>query len=188
MGPPVAIAARAIRSGELVVYPTDTLLGLGASATDPAAVRRLGQVKQRPEGQPISVAVSSLADLEAWADLGPPGLRFARLHLPGPYTLLARPSRRGRRALATALFGPDGSVGFRLPDHPVARELARRAGPITATSANVHGRPPCRTVPEARRTFGRDVAVYLAARPPGSGQPSQLVDLRHGTPRPIARS
>jgi len=188
MRSPLATAARAVERGEVVVYPTDTILGLGVSATDESAVARLSELKRRPPDQPISVTVSSLPELEQWARLDGPALRFARLHLPGPYTILARPSGRARRALAPALLARNGTIGLRLPDHPVARELARRAGPITATSANLHGSPPVRSLREARRTFGADVAVYLAPRPRGSGRPSTLVDLTRGTPRPVARA
>ena len=188
MDPSVALAARALRAGELVVYPTDTLLGLGARADDDRAVARLASVKHRPPDQPISIAVSSLPDVEVWADLAPPALRFARTHLPGPYTLVARPSRRARHSLAPEILAPRGTLGIRLPDHPLARELARLVGPITATSANLHGRPPCRTIREARRAFGDQVAVYLAARPRGSGRPSILVDLTRGAPRSLERA
>jgi len=188
MDPRVAAAGRALRAGALVVYPTDTLLGLGARATDDRAVERLAAVKDRPAGQPISVAVSSFTDLETMAALEPSGLRFARRQLPGPYTILARPSAFARHTFAPAIFARNGTIGLRLPDHPVARELARRAGPITATSANLHGRPPARTVREARREFGTQVAVYLSGRPRGSGRPSTLIDLAHGPPREVERS
>lgn len=187
MRPTVAAAARALARGGLVVYPTDTLLGLGARAGDRRAVARLEALKGRPSGQPISVAVSSFAEVEALTELAPPARRFVRAHLPGPYTVLARPSPLARRILAPRIFAEAGTVGVRLPDHPVARELARRSGPITATSANLHGAPACRTVRDARRVLGREVAVYLPARPPVSGHPSTLVDLARGEPRAIAR-
>jgi L-threonylcarbamoyladenylate synthase len=187
MGPTVDRAVRALAAGRLVVYPTDTLLGLGARAGDARAVARLEEAKGRPSGQPISVAVSSVAEVEALGELAGAARRFLRLHLPGPYTVLVRPSPLARRAFAPRVFAESGTVGLRVPDHPVARELARRAGPITATSANWHGAPPCRTLPEARRTFGDRVAVYLAPVPPGSGRPSLLVDLVRGEPRAIPR-
>ncbi|HTW55866.1 MAG TPA: L-threonylcarbamoyladenylate synthase [Thermoplasmata archaeon] len=187
MGAPLARAVRTLASGGLVVYPTDTLLGLGARAADPEAVRRLADAKGRPPGMPVSVTVSSTAEVEAFARLTPAGRRFVRTHLPGPYTLLVPASPLAERRLAPPATGPSGTVGLRVPDHPLARELARRAGPITATSANAHGRPPCRTVAEARRTFGDGVAVYLSGPPAPSGRASQLVDLTHGDPRPVAR-
>lgn len=187
MSPAVADATRALRAGELVVYPTDTLLGLAARATDPRALLRLDATKGRPSGMPISVAVSSLAELERLATLSAGARRFVRTHLPGPYTVLVRPSAFARRSLAPRVFAESGTVGLRLPDHPVARELALRVGPITATSANRHSEPPCRTVGQARRVFGRKVSVYLPARPPVSGRPSTLVDLTREEPRAVAR-
>ncbi|MGD0249306.1 MAG: L-threonylcarbamoyladenylate synthase, partial [Thermoplasmata archaeon] len=154
---------------------------------DRAAVGRLEAAKGRPSGQPISVAVSSVPEVEALAELSGPARRFLRGHLPGPYTVLVRPSPLARRTLAPRVFAENGTVGLRVPDHPVARELARRAGPLTATSANFHGAPPCRTVPEARRVFADRVEVYLGSDPPGSGRPSTLVDLTREEPRAVPR-
>jgi L-threonylcarbamoyladenylate synthase len=187
MGPTVDDAVRALSAGRLVVYPTDTLLALGARASDRAAVARLEEAKGRPSGQPISVAVSSLPEVEAFAELADPARRFLRTHLPGPFTVLVRPTPLARRRLAPRVFAAGGTVGLRVPDHPIARELARRAGPLTATSANYHGAPPCRTLAEARRVFGARVGVYLADGPRGSGTPSTLVDLTRGEPRAVAR-
>ena len=187
MTPTLPAAVRALAAGDLVVYPTDTLLGLGARAADRSAVLRLETAKGRPGGQPISVAVSSVPELEALGALAPSARRFVRTHLPGPYTVFLRPSPLARRTLAPRLFAADGSLGVRVPDHSVARELALRVGPITATSANRHGAAPCRTPAEARRAFGRDVRVYLPARPAPSGSPSTLIDLTGAHPRPVAR-
>jgi len=183
-----ASAAASLVAGKLVVYPTDTLLGLGASATNAAAVAALLEAKDRPSGMPISIAVSSLEEVELLVDWAAPERAIARRLVPGPVTLLAPASATARRALAPALLGPDGSIGVRVPDHPVARELARTAGPITATSANRHGEPPCRTVAEARRVFGSRVASYVHEGPAPSGRPSTLVDLRGRTPRVAPRS
>ena len=186
MGDGIAAAVRALRHGALVVYPTDTLLGLGVLAGHRAAVRRLLALKGRSAAQPVSVCVSSTEELERYARISVPARRFLRRHLPGPYTVLLAPSPEGRRAFAPSIGG-FRSVGFRVPDHPVARELARRAGPLTATSANRHGAPPTRRVAEARRVLGSSVACYLAARPPMSGAPSTLVDLTGDAPREVLR-
>lgn len=180
-------AVRAIASGDLVVYPTDTLLGLGASAKDARAVVALLAAKDRPSGMPISIAVSSIEEIEPWVAWSRESRALARRLLPGPVTLLVPASRRARRELAPTLVGPDGTLGVRVPDHPIARELARRVGPITATSANRHGARPCRTAREARRVFGERVAAYLSQGPAPSGRPSDLVDLRRDTPRLVAR-
>ncbi|MCI4369015.1 MAG: threonylcarbamoyl-AMP synthase [Thermoplasmata archaeon] len=183
----IAEAVRALRRGAVIVYPTDTLLGLGARAVDRRAVERLCRTKRRPGGMPISLAVSSIEELESLIELDPLGRRFVREHLPGPYTLLARATPWATGKLAPELIGHSRVIGVRVPDHRVARELAREVGPIVSTSANRHGEPPCRTVEEARRVFGSEVGAYLAARPLPSGRPSMIVDLRGAEPRKVAR-
>jgi L-threonylcarbamoyladenylate synthase len=186
MDPALSDAVRALRRGGLVVYPTDTLLGLGALARHRGAVGRLLRAKGRSAGQPISLCVSSTEEVERYAVLSLAARRFVRRHLPGPFTVLLKPSPEARRELAPSV-GAGATIGFRVPDHPVARALARAAGPITATSANRHGAPPARTLAEARRALGGEVSVYLPATPKGSGAPSTLVDLVGSKPRPIVR-
>lgn len=175
--------------GGVVVYPTDTLYGLGVDARNEAAVDRLVAIKGRTGAQPISVAVSSFEEIESLGRLSPPSRAFVRSHLPGPFTLLLPPaSDLGRGTLARPIQGTSPSIGVRLPNHPLARELARVIGPITATSANRHGASPCRTLAEARRVFGAEVDAYLDGPPRPSGLPSTLVDLsRDGSVRYVAR-
>jgi tRNA threonylcarbamoyl adenosine modification protein (Sua5/YciO/YrdC/YwlC family) len=183
----LAAAAGALRLGRLVVYPTDTLTGLGALAVDAMAVDRLVAAKGRPDGMPLSIAFSSLEEVEPYVSLSEEARAYCRRRLPGPYTLLAPATRWARERLAVPIFGAGRSVGFRVPDHPVARELARRVGPIVATSANRHGDPPARDIASARRVFGTQVAVYLPMVPAPSGVPSQLVDLSGPEPRELRR-
>jgi L-threonylcarbamoyladenylate synthase len=180
-------AARVLGRGGLVVYPTDTLLGIGARATDRRAVARLRAAKGRGPRSPLSFMVSSFEEVEPWVELDPPRRAALRALLPGPYTLLLTPSGRARRALAPGLLGPGGTVGIRIPDHPVARALAARAGPVVSTSANRHGAPPARSLAAARRVFGRAVGCYLAPTPPPRGRPSTIVDLTRARPRTIRR-
>jgi L-threonylcarbamoyladenylate synthase len=184
----LAAATAALRRGELVIYPTDTLLGLGARATDADAVDRLLAAKDRPPAMPISLTISSYEELEPLVEWLPASRAAARVLLPGAVTLLVRASPTARRTLAAPLISSAGNLGIRIPDHPVARALAREAGPITATSANRHGAPPAATIAEARRSFGASVAVYLPAVPTPSGQPSTLVDLTGATPRIVPRT
>jgi L-threonylcarbamoyladenylate synthase len=177
---------RALQRGGLVAHPTDTLVALAASARDPSAVERLLMAKGRSATHRLSVALSSTEEIERWAELDEPARMFVRTHLPGPYTLLARPSTFARRELAPAVAqGP--RIGLRVPDHPLARELARRVGPLTATSANRTGEPPATNVAAARRALGRAVDVYVDAPPRPSGRPSTLVDVGGPRPRTVAR-
>ena len=128
-------AVRAIRDGGAVVYPTETVYGLGADATDPAAIERVFAIKGRDRSKPLSLGVDSIDAARAFADLSERAEAFAREFLPGPVTVLA--SRTDR--VPDALTGGEPRVGIRVPDHGTARALARRAGPITATSANLSG-------------------------------------------------
>ena len=181
-------AVRALRAGRLVAYPTDTLYGLAARADDAAAVGRLVAAKGRAPTQPISIAVSSVEELEPLGQWTNIGRAFVRDRLPGPFTILVRASPSARRRFRPPVVGPDGTIGLRVPAHPVALELARLAGPITATSANLHGASPATGPRDARRAFGTSVAVYLDAEPAPSGKPSTLIDLRGASPRSVPRS
>lgn len=186
MGPSAGAGARALLEGRLVVHPTDTLFALAARALDREAVSRLVAAKGRPTGRPLSVGLSSVEELDRWADLGLGARRFVRDGLPGPYTVLLRPSSEARARLAAEVAaGP--TIGLRVPDHPLARELARRVGPIVATSANRSGAPPPRTLAGCRRELGSAVALYLSGRPFPSGVPSTLVDLTGERPREVPR-
>jgi L-threonylcarbamoyladenylate synthase len=179
---PIEAAARALARGRLVVYPTDTLWGLGARATDAAAVDRLFALKERPPDMPVSLAVSSLEEIEPLVRMLPAQRAFVRRELPGPITVLLPPSPAAKRRLAPALLGPGRSIGVRIPDHPVARELARRAGPITCTSANKHGRTPPPDLEGVRAELGDGVAAYLDGPPAPSGKPSRIIDLTGAAP------
>lgn len=181
-------AVGALRSGQVIVYPTDTLWGLGARADSARAVERVLELKERPAGQPISVAFSSPLEIEPYVRLTNRTRSWLREWLPGPVTVLLPPSRWARRHLASPILASPRSLGVRVPDHPLARELARRlGGPITATSANRHGEPPVRSLAEARRVFGRSVAMYVSGNPPPTGRPSRIVDLTQQSPTTIAR-
>jgi len=186
MGPRSGVAARALLAGGLVVHPTDTLYALAARAMDRTAVARLVDLKGRAPGRPLSVAVSSVAELDRWALLNREARRFVRDQLPGPFTVLARPSPRARRTLA-AEVADRPRIGLRVPAHPFALELARRVGPLVATSANRSGEPPARTLREARRSLGDRVACYADAAPSPSGRPSTLVDVAGRSPREVPR-
>ena len=178
----VAAAARALKAGALVVYPTDTLWGLGANARSASAIARLTSAKGRPGGMPISVALSSFEEIETWADLEPSARAWIRSHLPGPWTVIVRASARAQREFPEPVLGSGTTLGIRIPDHPVARALAHAVGPITCTSANRHGESPCASIDRARAVFGAAVKVYLAVPPPPSGRASAIANLTRDVP------
>ncbi|MDZ5812678.1 L-threonylcarbamoyladenylate synthase [Halorubrum sp. AD140] len=128
-------AAVAIADGELVVYPTETVYGLGGDALDPDAVERVFELKGRDRSNPLSLGVASVDDALRYARPTERAVAFARAFLPGPVTVVVE---RGD-AIPDALTAGGDRVGIRVPDHDLARALLRETGPLTATSANVSG-------------------------------------------------
>jgi L-threonylcarbamoyladenylate synthase len=177
----LAAAARVLAAGGLVAFPTETFYGLGASALDPAAVARVFQAKGRPGDKPLLVLVATLAMARALAREWPAAAaRLADRHWPGPLTLVVA----ARADLPAALTAGTGTVGVRLPGHPVARALVRAAGvPLTAPSANRHGAPPPRTAAEVVAGLGGAVDLVLDAGPTAGGAPSTVLDVTGDRPR-----
>jgi len=170
-----AVAAAALGDGELVVYPTETVYGLGADALDPGAVERVFEAKGRDRSDPVSLAVPSVdAALEYTAPTARER-RFIHEFLPGPVTVvLAR-----RDPVPDVLTAGRDRVGVRVPNHDVALALLREFAPITATSANVSGRPAARTVDDVDDGIIDAEAVVLdGGETPGGG--STVVDVAAG--------
>lgn len=175
---PIAQAIDALQRGLLVGLPTDTVYGVGADPFNREAVARLFAVKQRDPMTPIPVLGADADAFAAIADLSGPAAVDAIGHWPGGLTVVVPKS-----ANAPEWIGDDrGTVAVRVPDHPVALELLRAAGPLAVTSANRSGEPPARDADEARFGLGYGVAVYLegAAR---LGEASTVVDL--SGPEPV---
>lgn len=187
---PAALAAAVARlcAGELVAFPTETVWGLGADASSPAATARLRRWKGRGAEQPVAVLVPDLAALASLGIALPaPAQRLAAAFWPGPLTLVV-PAAPGR--FAPGVAREDGAVGLRCSPHPTAAALAAAllqagAGPLTATSLNRHGAPPARTRAEAAALCaGADAILCLDAGPDaGAGAPSTVVDC--SGPRPV---
>ena len=171
----VTAAAEAIRAGKLVVYPTETVYGLGADATDPEAVERVFEAKGRPRDNPLSVAFHDVDAALAMTEPTDRAERFLRALLPGPVTVVVA---RGTD-LPDALTGGRERVGVRVPDHSVARALAREAGPVTATSANLSGEGSV-TDPDDLASDLRERADVVLDRGPTPGGESTVVDPEQG--------
>ena len=153
----------------LVVYPTETVYGLGADALSDHAVHRVYEVKGRPLGKPISVAVCDTEMLAAVAAPDDAAWEFIEAFLPGPVTVVVPV----KSCLPPILSGGTGDIGIRMPDHPVALELiAAFDAPITATSANLSGKPSPTTREEVTVVY--DFMIDVGGLP---GTPSTVVDL-----------
>ena len=170
-----------LRKGGLIVYPTDTLYGLGADPFNAAAVARMFAAKQRTQGQPVSIVVASIDAAKEIALVTPHAEAMCRSWLPGPLTLVFRPAANAPKSVVSA----EGTVAVRVPNHAVALLLAKRFGPITATSANLHGKPSPVEAWQAAEQLGEAVDVYLDAGPCPVGRESTVVDFTGAEPRVI---
>jgi len=177
----IAEAGRLLRDGQLVAFPTETVYGLGADATDDRAVAAVFAAKNRPRFNPLIVHVSSLEAAGTIVDFNEHATALMRAFWPGPLTLvLPRLPASGLSLLVSA--GLD-SVAVRAPDHPVARELLEAAGrPVAAPSANSSGRISPTTAAHVAESLGERVTMILDGGPCRVGLESTVVDLCGDTP------
>jgi L-threonylcarbamoyladenylate synthase len=176
----VADAVEALRKGELVVLPTDTVYGVAARPDLSEATARLFEAKGRPRDLNLPVLVADRTDAARVGLLDDRGRRLADEFWPGGLTVVVRRTEASRGWN----LGEEGeTVGVRVPDQAVTREILREAGPLAVTSANRSGEPTPETCEGVRAALGKAVAVYVCddASPPGP--PSTVIDLTGPEPR-----
>lgn len=178
-------AESALRSGQLVVFPTDTVYGLAADAFDPAAIAALLAAKRRGRDMPVPVLVGSWSTIDGLTPSLPSvGTELIRAFWPGALTLVVRQAP----SLAWDLGETAGTVAVRMPLHPLALDLLRRVGPLATSSANRSGAPAATTVQAAREQLGDSVAVYLDGGATSGAVASTIVDLTEpGRPPRVLR-
>ncbi|MEM2943173.1 MAG: L-threonylcarbamoyladenylate synthase [Methanomassiliicoccales archaeon] len=165
--------ANAVRKGKLVIYPTETLYGLGANPFDEAAITRVYMVKRRPFDMPLSVAVADIDMLEDIAVLDGKTRKLLSKFTPGPITLLL--TKKGN--IPDILTSSSMEIGIRIPDHPLALRLIRRCGPIISTSANLHSHPDPINAQMAIADIGDKVEYCIDCGPCRIGKPSTIVQV-----------
>ncbi len=164
----IAEAAAILKRGGLVAFPTETVYGLGADATNPTALERLNAVKGRPPEKPYSLHIHSISQVQDLAGSVPPlAARLMQQFWPGPLTIV--------------IPGRDRTVGFRLPNHPVALALLKAAGvPVAAPSANRSGSPPPTDAQEVLAALNGSFDCLLDAGPTQLGRESTVVEVVDG--------
>jgi L-threonylcarbamoyladenylate synthase len=152
-------AVEALRAGELVAFPTETVYGLGANANNPDAVRRIFKVKGRPSTHPVIVHIDHPRYLQRWVrDMPPEAKQLADAFWPGPLTLVAKRAP----AVSDVITGGQDTVAIRVPNHPVAQQLLNAfGGGIAAPSANRYGHVSPTRAEHVRDEFGEDVKIVL---------------------------
>jgi L-threonylcarbamoyladenylate synthase len=171
-------ALNALKTGKLIIYPTDTLYALGADVYNEAAVRHVFEIKQRPYSIPLPIAVSSLEAMDTVAFVNEIARKLSETYLPGPLTIILKK----KPILPDVLTGGHDTIAVRIPNHPIALKLLQRYGPLTATSANLHKKTTPGNI--------KDILIQLHTVIPVSlddgrldGAPSTIVDLSSTTPR-----
>lgn len=176
----IAAAIDAVRRGDLVVMPTDTLYGLGADAFAPTAVQTLLSAKRRGRDMPVPVLVGSWHTIDGLVTTVDPTVRkLIEAFWPGGLTLVVEHAP----SLAWDLGETNGTVAVRMPLHPVALEVLNATGPMAVSSANISGEPPATTAEQARGQLGWLVEVYLEAGDCGDPVASTIVDVTGDVPR-----
>ncbi len=174
-------AASVLRAGGIVAFPTESFYGLGGDALDERAVARVYRIKGRPESKPLLVLVDGIERVDSLCVDIPGGARqLMAEHWPGPLTLVLRAGP----AVPRLVTAGTGTLGVRVPGHPVALGLVRAAAlPVTAPSANRSGAEPPVTAGAARASIGEDVDLLLDGGPTAGGTGSTVADCTVWPPR-----
>jgi tRNA threonylcarbamoyl adenosine modification protein (Sua5/YciO/YrdC/YwlC family) len=173
----IEAAAAAIRAGEVVVIPTDTVYGLAGDPSNPGAVERIYAIKGRPPQLELNLLASDISQLDGLVEMDGVARSLAAAFWPGPLSLICPV---GSRRLAIPRSGT--TLMVRVPGHALLRRLLDETGPVASTSANRHGMPPAATGPEAEAALGVEVSVVIDGGP-GSGMASTIIDASSRPPR-----
>ena len=172
-------ALTALRAGQVVAYPTDTLYGLGADPRSEVGVMAVFRIKGRDPDQSLPLIAASVEQAAEAGELNAIARRLAARFWPGPLTLVVPQIM----PLAPGV-GVAGAIAIRVPRDAIARDLARVLGaPITSTSANRSGDPPAETAREVAAALGDLVAVIVDGGAAPGGAPSTIVDVTTDVPR-----
>lgn len=161
----VSKAVRLIINGGIVIFPTETVYGIGAGLNNTKALEKIFRIKGRPSDKPLTAHIARFSDVDKLAKNVPNSARvLMKKFWPGPLTIVLR----GRHSRKT--------VGIRMPDHPIALALIRAVGPIAAPSANFHNQKPPRSVKEIDPRLARLVDIVLDGGKCKIGKASTVLD------------
>ena len=169
-------AVEILKNNGLIVYPTDTLYGIGGNPFNEKVIKKIFEIKKRPN-VPISVAVSKMDMIKKIAYLNSTAIRICEKFLPGPVTIVLLKKKKNVPALLTA---NSEKIGIRIPDNKIALRIINRFGPVTCTSANIHkGKNPV-DIETAKKQFGDKISLYIDDGKCKYSKPSTVVDVSDG--------
>ena len=173
----VSNAIKALRNGEVVVYPTDTLYALGADIYNEGAVKKIFEIKRRPYSCPFSVAVANFDEIDKISYTNDVVKRVVKHFLPGPLTLILKK----KDSVSNIVTGDLDKIAIRIPKNDVALDLLSKFGPLTATSANIHDKKTSYVIKDLKMQFSNEISVYLDDGRLDA-KPSTIVDLTSKKP------
>jgi len=166
----------ALKAGELVIYPTDTLYGVGADPFNEGSVKKVFVAKGRPFDMPLSIAVSSEKMMESVAVLNDKARTGIRKFLPGPLTVMLTK----KPSIPDILTSGSNQIGIRIPDHPLALRIIDKFGPVTSTSANLHSHPDPVEAAAAAKELKEHARICVDCGKTKYSGPSTIVDISEG--------
>ena len=168
-------AVEILKKKGLIVYPTNTLYGIGGNPFNEEVIKKIFEIKKRPN-VPISVAVSNMDMIKKIAFLNPAAVRICKKFLPGPFTVVLLKKKN----VPTLLTAGSEKIGIRIPDNKIALRIISRFGPITCTSANLHkGKNPA-DIETAKSQLGDNIQLYIDDGKCKYSKPSTVVDVSDG--------
>jgi len=178
----ISNAIVALKAGNLIVYPTDTLYALGADIFNDGSVTKVFTVKKRPFSNPLSVAVADFEAISKIAYTNEFVKQVVERFLPGSLTIILRK----KESVSRLVTGGLDNIAVRIPDNKIALKLLSAFGPLTVTSANVHGKKTPYVIKDIMMQFTTDILVYLDDGRLDA-KPSTIVDLTLEKPRIVRK-
>jgi tRNA threonylcarbamoyl adenosine modification protein (Sua5/YciO/YrdC/YwlC family) len=178
-GKMIDACVKALQKGEMIIYPTDTIYGIGCDMFNQKALTRLNQLKQRPKDKPFSFICNDINEAAKFATISNSAHRVMRHALPGPYTFVLPVNSMMPRKMINSSH----AVGVRIPDHPVPLEIVRCFGnPITTTSVNIATEEPVCSVDDLSQQFLDAVSVVIDEGAK-QNEPSTIIDFTEEMPK-----
>ncbi|MFH1428785.1 MAG: L-threonylcarbamoyladenylate synthase [Candidatus Margulisiibacteriota bacterium] len=170
-----------IRNGGIGVFPTDTVYAIGCSALDDEALKRLYEIRRRPQNKPLLIHIAGADQLSGLVrDIPPTARQLINKYWPGPLTLIFK---RNPDTISNLVSAGLDTVAVRWPDCQIEIELIKQAGtPLVAPSANPSGETPALNISQARQYFGNNCDFYLDNGTCSTGQVSTILDISKDTP------
>jgi len=170
-------AIKALKNGEIIVYPTDTLYALGANIFNEDAVKKVFKIKKRPFTSPLPVAVSNFHEIDKIAYTNDVVKKVVERFLPGALTLILNK----KDSVSNIITGSLSKIAVRIPKNDIALDLLSRSGPLTVTSANIHNEKTPYVIKDLKMQFNTEISVYLD-NGRLDAKPSTIIDMTSEKP------